>query len=164
VPVSRMWALKVTRSTMAATWVGEHGAPFAERQVGGDRDGGSFFAFGDDLEQQFGAAGVDLDVAQLVQAEEIESAVATDYAEQGSFVSGLDELVDQLCGGDVADAAASAAAGSGLVDPRVFNASKRLAAKGSPHPTEAICSPLMRVFGVWPRRGRRGVRGPWTGR
>ena len=48
-------------------WVGEHGAPFAERQVGGDRDGGSLFAFGDDLEEQLGAAGVDLDVAELVE-------------------------------------------------------------------------------------------------
>ncbi len=57
-PVSRMWALKVTRSTMAATrrGSGEHRAPFAEGQVGRDRDRGPFFAFGDDLEQQFGAA------------------------------------------------------------------------------------------------------------
>jgi hypothetical protein len=31
--------------------VGEDGSPFAERQVGPDRDGGSFLAFGDDLEQ-----------------------------------------------------------------------------------------------------------------
>jgi len=31
--------------------VGEDGAPFAEGQVGRDRDGGAFFAFGDDLEQ-----------------------------------------------------------------------------------------------------------------
>ena len=67
-PVSMMWALKVTRSTMAATrrGSGEHGAPFADGQVGGDRDGGPFFAFGDDLEEQFGSARVDLDVSEFV--------------------------------------------------------------------------------------------------
>jgi hypothetical protein len=32
-----------------------------------DRDGGSFLTFGDDLEQQFGAARVDLDVAEFVE-------------------------------------------------------------------------------------------------
>jgi hypothetical protein len=41
--------------------VGEHGSPFAERQVRADGDGGSFFSFGDDLEEQFGAARVELD-------------------------------------------------------------------------------------------------------
>jgi hypothetical protein len=46
--------------------VGEDGSPFAEREVGPDGDGGSFLALGDDLEQQFRAAGVDLDVAELV--------------------------------------------------------------------------------------------------
>jgi hypothetical protein len=56
--------------------VGEDGAPFAERQVGPDRDRGSFLPFGDDLEQQFGAAGVELDVAQLAGQEEVEAAVA----------------------------------------------------------------------------------------
>ena len=47
--------------------VGKDGAPFAERQVGPDRDGGSLVPFGDDLEEQLGAAGVDLDVAELVE-------------------------------------------------------------------------------------------------
>jgi hypothetical protein len=46
--------------------VGEDGAPFAERQVGSDRDGGFLVAFGDDLEEQSSAAGVDLDVTELV--------------------------------------------------------------------------------------------------
>jgi hypothetical protein len=35
--------------------VGEHSSPFAERQICGD--GGSFLSFGDDLEQELGAAG-----------------------------------------------------------------------------------------------------------
>jgi hypothetical protein len=40
---------------------------FAEGQVGGDRDGGPFFAFGDDLKEQFGSARVDLDVSELIE-------------------------------------------------------------------------------------------------
>ena len=48
-------------------WVGEHSAPFAERQVGRDRDRGAFLAFSDDLEQQFGSARVDLDVSEFVE-------------------------------------------------------------------------------------------------
>ena len=69
VPVSRMWALKVTRSTIAATrrGSGKTVPPFAERQVGPDRDRGSFLSLGEDLEEQLGAAGVDLDVAELVE-------------------------------------------------------------------------------------------------
>src|SRR5262249_22604532 len=62
--------------------VGEDGSPFAEGQVGPDRDGGSFLAFGDDLEQQLGAAGVELDVAELVEQEQVEAAVAADDAGQ----------------------------------------------------------------------------------
>ena len=46
--------------------VGEDGSPLTERQVGSDGDRCSFFSFGDDLEEEFGAAWVDLDVAQFV--------------------------------------------------------------------------------------------------
>ena len=46
--------------------VGEDGSPFAERQVCPDGDGGFFVSFGDDLEEEFGAAGVDLDVAEFI--------------------------------------------------------------------------------------------------
>ena len=46
--------------------VGEGGAPFGEGGVGCARDGGSFLAFGDDLEEEFGAAGVEVDVAEFV--------------------------------------------------------------------------------------------------
>jgi len=86
--------------------VGEDGAPFAEGQVGGDGDGGAFFAFGDDLEEQFGSPGVDVDVAEFVEAEQVEAAVAADDPGQDSFVGGFDEFVDQLGGGGVADASA----------------------------------------------------------
>jgi len=37
--------------------VGEGLAPYGERGVCGDGDGRTFLSFGDDLEQQFGAAG-----------------------------------------------------------------------------------------------------------
>jgi len=60
--------------------VGDHGSPFAEGEVGCDRDGGFLFAFGEDLEQQLGAAGVELDVAELVEAEQVEAPVAGDDA------------------------------------------------------------------------------------
>jgi len=100
-------------------WVGEHAAPFAEGQVGGDRDGGAFFAFGDDLEEQFGAAGVDLDVAEFVEAEQVEAAVAADDAGEDAFVGGFDEFVDELCGGDVADAAALFAGSEAKPDEEV---------------------------------------------
>ena len=97
-PVSRMWALKVTRSTIAAT---RRGSGKTEPHSLKGRlvpiaDGGAFLAFGDDLEQQLGAAGVDLDVAQLVEQQQVEPAVAGDDAGEQSFVGGLDELVDQL--------------------------------------------------------------------
>jgi hypothetical protein len=69
--------------------------PIREGQVGGDRDGGSFFAFGDDLEQQFGSAWVDLDVAEFVEAEQVEAAVAGNDSGQDSFVGGFDEFVHE---------------------------------------------------------------------
>src|SRR5439155_149683 len=84
-----------------------------ERQVGPDRDGGSFVSLGDDLEEQLGAAGVDLDVPELVKQEEVQAAVAADDPGQRPLVGGFDELVDQGCGGDVADPAALFAGGQG---------------------------------------------------
>ncbi len=55
-------------------------APLGERRVGGDGDGGALFALGQDLEEQFGAARVEVDVVELVQAEQVEPAVAGDEA------------------------------------------------------------------------------------
>ena len=77
---------------------------------------GAFLAFGDDLEQQLGAAGVELDVAEFVEAEQVEPAVAADDAGQAPFVGGFDEFVDQLGGGDVADPAALFAGGQAETD------------------------------------------------
>jgi hypothetical protein len=45
------------------SWVGKHRAPFAEGEVVCQPDAGVFLALGDDFEQQFGSAVVDLDVA-----------------------------------------------------------------------------------------------------
>ena len=65
-----MWALKVTQSTMAAPrrGLGNTVPHSTAGQVRGDRNGRPFLAFGDDLEEKLGAAGVDFDVAELVQA------------------------------------------------------------------------------------------------
>jgi len=87
---------------MAATRLGR-GTPFplAEGQVRGDRDGCSFFAFGDDLEEELGVAGVDLDAAELVPAKQVQASVAADDTTQVAVLGGFDEVVDQLGGGDV---------------------------------------------------------------
>jgi len=47
--------------------VGEGGAPFGERGVGGARNRCAFLPGGDDLEKQFRASGIEVDVANLVQ-------------------------------------------------------------------------------------------------
>jgi hypothetical protein len=46
------------------------------RRVGGNRDRGAFFAFGQDLEQQLSAAAVEVQVAELVQTQQVVAAVA----------------------------------------------------------------------------------------
>jgi hypothetical protein len=99
--------------------VGDDVAPFAEWQVGGDGDRVFLFAFGDDLEQQFGAAGVELDVAELVEAEQIEASVAGDESGEFAVVGGFDEFVDELGGGDVADSSALLAGGDAESDEEV---------------------------------------------
>src|SRR5512142_945460 len=99
--------------------VGEGGCPLAEGGVGGDRDGGAFLAFGEDLEQQLGAAPVQLEVAELIQAQQVDPAVPGDGAGQGLVVGGLDELVDQRGGGDVADPAAVFGGGGAQPDEQV---------------------------------------------
>ena len=47
-------------------------APPAERQVRGHPDRGLLLAFGEHLEQQLGAAGVELDVADLIDQEQVD--------------------------------------------------------------------------------------------
>ena len=72
--------------------VGEDRTPFAEREVACDPDGGFLLSFGDDLEEQFGAAGVDVDVSEFVEQQKIEAAVAGDDAGHDAVVGGLDEV------------------------------------------------------------------------
>jgi hypothetical protein len=83
--------------------VGDDLAPLAEGQVRRHRHRRFLFAFGEDLEQQLGTSGVEGDVAELVQAEEVQASVAGHDPRQAAFVGGLGELVDQLGGGGVAD-------------------------------------------------------------
>jgi len=85
--------------------------PAAERVVAGDRDGGLLFAFGQDLEQQLGAATVEFHVAEFVEAEQLDPAVAGDGAGQLPFVGGLDEFVDEFRREDVADPVAGLGGG-----------------------------------------------------
>src|SRR5680860_69239 len=64
-----MWPLKVSRSATAAARRGSVNVDphSTERCVGGDGDAGAFVAFGEDLEQQLGAARVQVQVAELVE-------------------------------------------------------------------------------------------------
>jgi hypothetical protein len=74
--------------------LGDDVAPFAAREVAGQRQAGFLLSLGEYLEEQFAAAGVELDVAELVQTEQVESSVAGDDAGEASLVGGLGELVD----------------------------------------------------------------------
>jgi hypothetical protein len=71
------------------------------------------------LEEQFRSARVDLDVSELVKQKEIQAPGAGDDAGEDAFVGGFDEFVDQLCGGDVADAAALFAGSEAQPDEQV---------------------------------------------
>jgi hypothetical protein len=84
--------------------VGEGLAPFGERGVAGDRDRGAFFAFGEDLEQKFGGALVEVDVPELVDGQQVEASVAGDGLGQVQVVGCFGEFVGELGAGDVADA------------------------------------------------------------
>jgi hypothetical protein len=86
--------------------VGEGVAPFGEGGVGGAGDGRPFFSGGDDLEQQLRAARIQGEVADLIQAEQVEPGVAAEDAGELFVVGGFGELVDQLGAGQVADPAA----------------------------------------------------------
>jgi hypothetical protein len=67
-----------------------------ELQGSGDDDNPiwSFFAFGDDLEEELGSSRVAADVAEFVEAEQVEAGVAGDDAGELFGVGGLGEFVD----------------------------------------------------------------------
>lgn len=66
----------------------------------------SFLPFGDDLEQQFGSARIDLDIADLIEQQQVQPAVTGHHPRQHTFVGGFHEFIDQLGAADVADPAA----------------------------------------------------------
>ena len=104
-PVSMMVALKVSRSTIAAQRRGS-----VKVLVQPLKDSleamatlAVLLAFGQDLEQQLGAAAVEFHVAELVDAEQVDAAVAGDGLGELPVVGGLGELVGEFGGQGVAD-------------------------------------------------------------
>lgn len=75
--------------------VGEGFGPAGERFVGGDRDRVLLFAFGKDLEEQFGASAVQFHVAKFVYAEQIHTAIAGDGLRQNFHICGFNEFVHE---------------------------------------------------------------------
>jgi hypothetical protein len=69
---------------------------FAKGFVGGDRHAGLLLLLGQHLEQQLGTAAVQLHVPQLINAEQVDAAVAGDGLGQLLVVGGLDQLINQL--------------------------------------------------------------------
>ena len=90
----------------AESGVGEGLRPGGERLIGGDGDRGAFFSFGEDLEEELGAAAVQLQVSQFIDQEQIDAAVAGDEFGQVFVIGGFDEFIDQLAGQGVADGVA----------------------------------------------------------
>ena len=78
----------------------------SEGVVGGDGDAVLLFTLGENLEQQFGAVAVQFHVSELVNAEEVDAAVAGDGLVQLLLVGCLDQLVHELGSQRVADAVA----------------------------------------------------------
>lgn len=78
--------------------VSEGLGPAAGRLVGGDGHAVLLLAFGHDLEEEFGAVAVEFHVAEPINAQKINSAVAGDGLGQLLLTGGLNELVDQLRG------------------------------------------------------------------
>jgi hypothetical protein len=64
---------------------------------------GGLLAFGEDLEEQPGATAIKFHVVQLVDAEQVDPAVAGDALRELPLVGGLDQLADQLRRDGVAD-------------------------------------------------------------
>src|SRR5918995_118152 len=112
-----MWALKVIRSTIAAT---RRGSLKTEPHSLNGRVGPTLMLARSSrsvmIWKSSSAPGVDLDVAQLVEQQQVQSAVATHDAGELSFVGGFGEFVDQRGCGGVADSAALFAGGQAQAD------------------------------------------------
>ena len=115
-----MWASKVSRSTMAAQSRGSvkvavHSLKAALDAMAIEARSSRSVKTGTAV----GAAPVEFEVAQFVQAQQVSAAVAGDGAGQGFVVGGLDELVDQRGGGDVPDPVAVLGGGGAQPDQQV---------------------------------------------
>ena len=75
-------------------------------EILGHGDRRLLLALGQNLEQELRAACVELDVAELVEAQQLQSPIAGHDAAQSPLVGSFHELVHELGGGDVADTAA----------------------------------------------------------
>ena len=94
-------------------------APLAEGQVAAGGDGCLLLPLGHDLKQQLGPPSVELHVAKLVEAEQVESSIAGHDAGQAPLVGCLHQLVDQLGAGHVADSPALLTGGDAEADEQV---------------------------------------------
>ena len=77
--------------------------PFVEGQVRGDQDRPPPVSLAEDLEEELSAGLGEWDEAKLVNDEQLESGKPLLEVEQSRLVPGLDQLVDQRCGGGEAD-------------------------------------------------------------
>ncbi len=66
--------------------------------VGRDGDRGAFFSFGEDLEEQLGAATVQLQISQFVDEEQVDATVAGDEFGEVLVVGGFDKFVCRRLG------------------------------------------------------------------
>src|SRR5450755_1492168 len=114
--------------------VGEHLRPFPERQVRRDDQAAAFVSFGEDLEDEFGGAVGQGQVAQLVTEQKLGAGVACDDAGELAVALGFLELVRESGEGGEPDAAALVAGadrqGCGqhrLASPAVADEDHRLA-------------------------------------
>ena len=92
---------------------------FTEREVRSQGDGRFLFSFRQDLEQQLGAPGIQLDVAELVQAQQVDPPVTGHQAGQAPFVGRFGQFVDELGTGGVTDAPASLTSSQAEADQQV---------------------------------------------
>ena len=103
----------------AESWVGEGFGPAGEGFVGGDGHGCFLFPFGEDLEEELGAAFVEFHVSEFVDAQQVHASVAGDGLGEGFVVLCLDEFVDEPGGEDVFDPEAFLGGGGAEPDEQV---------------------------------------------
>ncbi len=93
----------------SSSLVVEELAPVFEGEVGGDDGGGALVALVEDLVEQVGAARVEGEVAELVDQEQVVAGPGSEAPGERVFGLAGDEVVDEICGYDEADAVAAEA-------------------------------------------------------